>query len=304
MCIKRKAIKVSWYLVYVLFSFAVCASDSEDDLFMMDLEELINVQITSASLTSNSQRFSPSTISYISSKALKKRGVRTLSQALSFLPGTDIQKRRNGRDMVWFRGIPSGRNTKIMLLVDGVPYREPVFGGWSPDEEVPLNNIHHIEVIRGPGSALYGGNAYSGLISIFTNDKAPDKTEIKLTAGLFDTHSLRLNTGYELDKGSLIFSGEMFKTQGHKMSRDRKGNETDHKNNVFSYNSHFKINWQNFKASINTNHYNTEYPLYSIKQTKPQDYKIFSANLEHKVQLDKIDWLNKIYTYQVDSDGK
>ena len=290
-------VKMTWFIVCSSLILHSPLSLS-DDLFDMELEELLNIEITSASLTRKSQRLSPSTVSSTSGEELRLMGARTLSQALRLLPGIDVQERRNGRDMVWIRGIPSGRNTKVMLLVDGVPHREPVFGGWSPDEEVPLNNIQRIEVIRGPGSALYGGNAYSGLISIFTK-KAVDETRVSLSGGSFDSRRAQLETGGDFSEGNWILASSLYKTQGHKMKRDRRGLETDHHNEVFSYSGHLKVNWRNFTAAINSNHYNTEYPLYSLRQTKPQDYHIVSTYLSHQAEGEDFTWFNQVYYYHV-----
>lgn len=274
-------------------------ADSGDDFFEMDLEQLLNVEVSSASLTKVSNRLSPSTVSYITAEQIDRLGARTLSDVLTLIPGIDVQERRNGRNMVWIRGIPSGRNTKVMLLIDGVPHREPVFGGWSPDEEVALNNIDRIEVIRGPGSALYGGNAYSGLISIFTKDKAPEKSKIQATIGSFDSHRLQGITGGNVGNGSWVLSSSLYQTQGHSMARDRRGLATDHNNEVSSYNGQLKVTFDNVKFGVNVNHYNTEYPLYSVRQTKPQDYEIFSAFADHSRELYSGNWSNKAYVYKV-----
>ena len=288
-------------LVLSLFPPLSHTEEQADPLLLeMSLEKLLNITVSSASLTEKSQRLSPSTITYITAEDIEITGARTLSDVLRLIPGIDVQERRNGRDMVWIRGIPSGRNTKIMLIVDGVPHREPVFGGWSPDEEVPLNNIDHIEVIRGPGSALYGGNAYSGLVSIFTRSELPAKNRASLTAGLFDSQRFNLDIGTKWHDASWIFSGGLYQTDGHTMARDRRGNSTDHHNEVFSYNAHVKVVADNIRAAVNINHYNTEYPLYSRRQTKPQDYEILSAYIAHENIGEESEWFNQAYLYQVD----
>ncbi len=274
-------------------------ADAVDDFFAMDLEQLLNVEVSSASLTKVSNRLSPSTVTNITAEQIERLGARTLSDVLRLVPGVDVQERRNGRDMVWIRGIPSGRNTKVMLLVDGVPHREPVFGGWSPDEEVPLNNIEHIEIIRGPGSALYGGNAYSGLISIFTKDQAPEKSQVELTLGSFNTKRAKGITGGSFENGNWVLSSTLYKTQGHDMARDRSGNATDHNNEVSSYSGQLKVTLDNIKFGLNINHYNTEYPLYSSRQTKPQDYEILSSFIDYNREIFDGDWSNKAYVYKV-----
>jgi len=289
----------SAFIILTLMPLHSVMANTENENFdylELSLEELLNVEVISASLTKKNQRLSPSTISSITGDELIKMGARTLSDALKLLPGINISERRNGRNMVWIRGIPSGRNTKVMLLVDGVPHREPVFGGWSPDEEVPLTNIEHIEVIRGPGSALYGGNAYSGLISIFTRDRLKESASVSLLSGSFASKKLTMSAEKNISDGNILFAGSLFETEGHDMARDRQGQATDHNNQVYSYNGSLKLVLGDLKAGLSINNYSTEYPLYSINQTKPQDYQIISGYIDYS----KTNWFSKVYTYNVD----
>ena len=171
------------HIVFFLVTAPVYASASNNDLFELPLEDLLNIDVLSPSQTIKKIGQAPNIISVVNAYQIEKMGARTLSDVLKMTPGVQILTRRNGRDMVWIRGIPSGRNSKVMLVIDGVPQREGLIGGWSPDEQVQLNNIERIEVIRGPGSALYGGDAYSGMISIFTKQDVPQATKLSVGVG-------------------------------------------------------------------------------------------------------------------------
>jgi iron complex outermembrane receptor protein len=85
---------------------------------------------------------------------------------LEYLPGVHVSSARDGSNVIAFRGIYSESNSQILILVNGVPVRNTLFGGKPFEWNMPVKNISHIEVIRGPGSMLYGGDAMTGVINI------------------------------------------------------------------------------------------------------------------------------------------
>ena len=69
-------------------------------------------------------------------------------------------------ELAWFRGTIGPDNNKILLLVDGVPWYDGVCNHAWIDNYLSLDHIQQIEVIKGPGSAIYGSNAFSGVINL------------------------------------------------------------------------------------------------------------------------------------------
>lgn len=112
------------------------------------------------------QKLSPSVTSVLTSEDIEKVGARRLLDVLEYLPGIHVSTARSGNSVIGFRGIYSETNSQVLLLINGSPVRDTVIGGKPLDWTLPVKNISHIEVIRGPGSMLYGGDATTGVINV------------------------------------------------------------------------------------------------------------------------------------------
>lgn len=274
--------------------------DAEKDLFDLPIEALLEIYVSSPSQSVKLISRAPNIITSVTGAQIQAMGASTLSGVLKMLPGVQILNRRNGRDMVWIRGIPTGHNSKVMLLIDGVPQREAVFGGWSADEQSNIDNIERIEVIRGPGSALYGGDAYSGMISIFTKSKVPEKTTVTAGIGSFDSKRLAINGGVQWQKSKLLYSASYYDTDGYPQQKDRRGFDSSHDNNVDATRLHAKYISEHWRFGLSYDNYMTEYPLYSSPQYKEQRYKILNGYVQHNTKFGKMSVENQLYRYSVD----
>src|SRR5690242_8068105 len=147
------------------------ASDlSSSDLAGASLEDLLDTVVTSGKI---SQRVSesPSVITVIRAEEIETRGYTSLADVLRTVPGFyDVY------DMafhnVGIRGISPGARasgSQVKVMIDGqeVDYR-PSTGNFFGEELVPMSAVERIEIFRGPGSALYGANAFLGVINIIT----------------------------------------------------------------------------------------------------------------------------------------
>ncbi|MDP1773613.1 MAG: TonB-dependent receptor [Methylobacter sp.] len=114
------------------------------------------------------QNLSPSVTSVMTSKDIEKIGARRLEDVLEYLPGAHVSSARAGNtnNVIGFRGIYSEANSQVLILINGVPQKNTFIGGKPFAWTMPVKNISHIEVIRGPGSMLYGGDAITGVINI------------------------------------------------------------------------------------------------------------------------------------------
>lgn len=153
-----------------LLSLAVAAETvdpftepDETDLFM--LEERI---ITVASRYAQTARQAPAIVTVYTDAELRERGCRTLSDALRMVPGVYLSTSPEGRTLGWVRGVTAPDNNKILILVDGVPWYDGVYTHAWLDEYIPLSMVKQVEIIKGPGSAIYGTNAFAGVINIVT----------------------------------------------------------------------------------------------------------------------------------------
>ena len=136
-----------------------------DDSELYRLEERI---VTVAARYAQTVQDAPGIVTVITDRELRERGFRTLAEALRSLPGVYISTANESRRLAWFRGTIAADNSKVLLLVDGQPWYDGVYTHAWIDDYLPLENVRQIEIIKGPGSAIYGTNAFSGVINVVT----------------------------------------------------------------------------------------------------------------------------------------
>jgi len=165
------------------------AAQADQDLMSMPLEDLARVQVYSASRHLEDARKAPSSVSIITAEDIRRYGWRTLGEALRSLRGFYTAYDRQ-YTYLGVRGFlrPGDFNSRILLLVNGHRVNEDVYDSASFDSEYPvdLDLVDHIEVVRGPGSSLYGTNAVFGVINVFTRRPGSETVaEVAGTTGTF-----------------------------------------------------------------------------------------------------------------------
>lgn len=134
----------------------------------------------------------PSAATVISAEDIASMGARTLSEALEAVPGLHVSRnflQSNYTPTYGMRGVLTSSSPHVLMMVNGIP-RTSVYLG-NPDEtavELPVDNIARLEVIRGPGSAVYGADAFAGTINIITKTASDlDGTLLGVRAGSFNS---------------------------------------------------------------------------------------------------------------------
>lgn len=156
-----------------------------DALLGLSLEQLMDVKVSSPTLTPESINRTPAAISVFSREEIQRTGFDYLHELLNLVPGLQVVRSPDGPFSVISRARTNSTSSReILVLVDGVPRNEPRSGGASNQlDYFPLERIERIEVVRGPGSALYGENAFTGVINIITRQ---GQNEVAALAGSFD----------------------------------------------------------------------------------------------------------------------
>ena len=147
-------------------------SPTQPDLASLDMEQLMDVKVTTASLFSDKLSNAPGIMSVVTSDELRRFGGMTLGEVLQRVPGlTGTSQNFTDRSLV----AALGDQTKtsgghILFLINGRPTREVQEGGIISDllESFPIGILERIEVIKGPGSVLYGSNAFSAVVNLIT----------------------------------------------------------------------------------------------------------------------------------------
>lgn len=172
---------------------------ADDDFLLMSLEELMQVEIYTASQENEKAAKTPASISIITAQQIKEWGVTSIHDVISFLPGIVKGETYLGQTTQTFRGITPGLfNNKSLYLINGHPSYESLFGSTLLDY-VPIEIIERIEVVRSPASVLYGTNSISGVINIITKQGEKNSSQLTFRAGS-NSHTY----------GSLVHHGENF----------------------------------------------------------------------------------------------
>ena len=174
---------------------AARAAGNFDTLLAMDLDQLQNLTVSSASGVPEKMRHAPASMVVITAEDIRQRGYDDLAEVLQDVPGFDISiAGGTNYATAWQRGYRSPFGQRTLLLVDGVVNNEL----WSqaPDlsRQYPLQSVERIEILYGPASAVYGANAFAGVINIITRpaDEAGDKAagEWSLRGGSYHTRTV------------------------------------------------------------------------------------------------------------------
>lgn len=175
---------LSIYLHLLALTLATPASAAEVD--ELSLDDLLNTRITTAAKFSQRISESPSSATVIRGEEIRSHGWRNLSEALVSVRGFEISSATDYR-YLGVRGFsqPGDYNSRILLLIDGIPANDGIYDQAliGPEFPVDMNLIERIEVVPGPGSALYGGNAYLAVVNVITRKSDSIGRSVTLGAG-------------------------------------------------------------------------------------------------------------------------
>jgi iron complex outermembrane receptor protein len=140
-----------------------------DDLLDLSLEQLMGLEITSVGKKSQRQSQSAAAVFVVHQDDLRRSGVTSLPDALRMVPGLEVARIDSNKWAVSARGFNGRFANKLLVLIDGRLVYTPSFSGVYWDmQDVMLEDVERIEVIRGPGATLWGANAVNGVINIIT----------------------------------------------------------------------------------------------------------------------------------------
>ena len=180
--------------------FTTSAAIAEDDFLDMSLEELVSLEVTSVSKKSQSIMESAAAVYAITQDDIRRSGAKTIPDLLRMVPGLQVSKVNGNAWSVSSRGFNSVFSNKLLVLIDGRSVYTPLYSGvtWETND-VMIADIDRIEVIRGPGAALWGSNAVNGVINIMTKSAADTEgAYVEIGAG-----------SYEQGFGSFRYGGQL-----------------------------------------------------------------------------------------------
>ena len=193
------------------------------NLMEMSLDELLAVKVqtvTSAAKYAQPTALAPAAVTIVTDRDIQLNGYRNLAEILGGVRGFYTSYDRNYH-YLGIRGFsrPGDYNSRVLLLIDGHRVNDVVFDG-APignDGYLDVDVIDRVEVVRGPGSAVYGSSAFFGVVNVITRRGRDLKgAEAALTVGAFDTYQGRFSYGQQLTNGvEFLLSGTVRESDGH-----------------------------------------------------------------------------------------
>ena len=309
---ERRNINLSISLASLVLStsFSAFAGQNTDTTHTVSSleEEILWLQeetfVTTATKTLETISKSGASVSVITSDDLKKMGARNLMDALKRLPGFSVQETFIGIPSIEVRGAHSADSEKVLFMIDGHSVNNNLVNGgatWTYND-FSIEDIKQIEVVRGPGSALYGANAFVAVINVIT-EKADDLRGLEVSLGSESdtTRKLNLQYGNTINDLKIAANLNLLESNGtHQLVKnDGVGN------------SAYTYDWQDrydFSFNLQTEHFEL-YGKYIDRRNGPfigignalndetiQDYTEYFLDLRYHINLDsKTNLSAKVY---------
>jgi iron complex outermembrane receptor protein len=172
------------FLAVVLAATTVAqTSRSVPDVTAMSMEDLMNLQVTSVSKRTQKVADAAAAIFVITQEDIRRLGATSIPEALRLVPGLEVARIDQNKWAIGSRGFNGRFDNKLLVLIDGRSVYTPLFSGvyWNV-QDVMLEDVDRIEVIRGPGATLWGANAVDGVINVITKKAKATQSEV-VTAG-------------------------------------------------------------------------------------------------------------------------
>lgn len=176
------ALRAGWPALLLALVLALGAPAlAAEDLSAMDLEDLMQIEVSIVSKQSGTVGDSPAAVTVISAEDIRRSGAKSIPELLRGVPGLHVAQIDANHWSVASRGFADEFSNKLLVMVDGRPIYTPSFSGvyWN-SHDLMLEDIARIEVVRGPGGTLWGANAVNGVIHVIT--KSAEDTQGALVA--------------------------------------------------------------------------------------------------------------------------
>ncbi len=249
---------------------------SKDEIYLDEI-------VVSATRSENRISQIPGRINMISSERISMVAAQSVDEILQFLPGVQVSRSFgifSTKSSVTMRGLSGNEQARTLVLLDGIPVNK-ADGGSVNWNLISTCDVERVEVVKGPGSALYGGNAMGGIINVITQ-KPTSSIQGNLTAeyGTYNTRVLRLNLGGRIgtissNKGFYWTANTFYQNSDGYISQseaDRKINPFIVKSNVDEKDINFRLGYNN------SDKFNAEANLSIYDGTRGTGEKVYQPN--------------------------
>lgn len=219
-------------LVALACAAAVIRAAEKADITDFSLEELVQLEVVSASKVAQKASDAPASVTVLTAQDFRDYGWRTVADALRTVRGMYVTYDRS-YSYLGVRGFgpPLDYNSRILILIDGYRINDNVYdqGYIGTELNLDVDLIDRIEIVRGPSSSVYGSSAFFGVVNVITRSAAQQRgIEVAVSAGSFDSHTGRVTyartgeetalllsaTGYHAGSEAVRFPGTGLTTRG------------------------------------------------------------------------------------------
>jgi outer membrane receptor for ferrienterochelin and colicins len=206
-------------LTYTLSPIKSAFSKEPDDLLDLPLDQLVNIEVVSASRFKQKSSEAPSAVDVVTAEDIRSYGWRNLDDALNAIRSLYVRNDRN-YSFLGNRGFsrPGDYSSRVLIMIDGRRMNDAIFDQGFIGETfmVDMNLIDRIEYIPGSGSSVYGANALLGVINVITKQgKSIEGVKLSAEAGSQDTYRGRATYGKKWANGAdLLINGSHFFSNG------------------------------------------------------------------------------------------
>ena len=208
----------------------------------LSFEELTNLDVTSVTGVEEQWFHAPAAVYVITQEDIQRTGHQSLAELLRLVPGIDVTQASSNGWSIGARGVKGNYGDSLLMLIDGRSLHDPLqsFISWDTQDMV-LNDIKNIEVIRGPGATLWGSKAVNGVINVTT--KTTRDTQGWFLSGITGNHdraNLSMRYGGQLDEDTYFRVWTKYANRGP----FKKPNGSDHHDDWDLHTSGFRIDTQ------------------------------------------------------------
>ncbi len=246
-------------LVILVPLFLKAQNDTLSKLLDLSLEDLMKVEVVTASGYIQTSATAPSTIQVITEKQIAERGYEQLEDALRDVPGIDmIHLHGYVPTLIYFRGMYGAENLRALLMIDGIPENNIIGSNDMAGPAYSLHNVKRIEIIWGPASALYGANAFGGVINIITKRGADiDGFQLEKSIGSFNAASTKIMYGINRSGFDISASGSIYSTDGPRFTNRDPNYSASYVDKAYSLNAALSYALKRSKFTLGARIYNT-----------------------------------------------
>lgn len=208
----------------------------------LSLEELLNLEVSTASKKERRLGDTAAAVSVLTAEDLRHSGVTHLADALRLVPGVQVARLDSHHWAISVRGFNEVFANKLLVMVDGRSVYTPLFSGtfWQ-FQDVPIEGIERVEVVRGAGASVWGANAVNGVINIITKSARDSQGgQVSAGGGNFDEFLANFGYGTAVNETSWVRLDTQFRQQGELEDATGAGNGDD----GFAGSGRLRLDWQ------------------------------------------------------------